>query len=352
MASRASLTVLVRPGLIWAVGFVLMAELILRVWPSAGFILGSNMDFHRYYFEEQVRADASALEVLVIGDSAIQNSLHPRLLAEGLGLPREKLAVLAYGGGSPNTFTPFLRENLSRMPHLKTVVWIMNDYRFTNKGCVYSDHVTMDLASLRKIYAGQLFRSDYLMLWGSRLYRLAKLFAIRNVRDLFYMRWIQSNESGYFLPTGGGWMMLPSAVRPLPLERNVAVTDAPAIQRGEDLSYYKAAQFCEVNADALVDLAALVTHAGVRLDIYRHVLRPSARVYLEGEAPEIFAHSATALDRIKGNPGVFLHLDELSNFRPSSPAYYGDMQHLDYFGAVEYSAYVASRLAGIIEERH
>jgi hypothetical protein len=322
---------LLRPGLLWAAGLLLGAEILLRLFPAVGVILGSNMDFHRAWYEFEAAAREESIEILILGDSAVQNSVHPGVLARRLGVDPATVYNLSWGGGNPTNFLPFLRGHLPRMGRLRKVVWVMNDYRFTNKGCIYPDHASMDWRTL-KAYAADPFQTDLVVVYLSRVYRMYKLWRMDNVRFLFKNRWIDKNDDGLYFPDGGGWMMVFG--RSLEKENKML----------EDMTFYKDAQPCGQGRQAFLDMARLIRDQGSDLLILRHALWEPAREYFQHECPEIYAASKPVLSAAAAQGMAVLDLDGLQDFLPTLDAYYTDFQHLTYFGAVEYSTFLADHL--------
>jgi hypothetical protein len=316
--------------LVWAAGLFLFAEIFLRLFPSIGLILGSNMDFHRYYYEAEATKKRGQIEILILGDSAIQNSINPSELAHEWNLPCKSVYNLSYGGGSPHTFLPFLKDNLTEMNQLRAVVWLFNDYRFTDKGCVYPDHVTMDFRSMRAYYPGAaLFRVDAIPLYISRLYRLVKLWRIETVRFLFKNRWISKNETGFYLPSQGGWMMLNT------------LSQEHVHRELEDLSFYRQASPCLQTIAAFREMLDLLTGRGIPVYLLRHAFWGPAQEYFRENCREIFEISEKVLKKANAHRLVTVDLQGLQGFRPSFDAYYQDFQHLWYYGAMEYTCFLA-----------
>lgn len=318
--------VLLRPGVVWAAAFLFCFEGILWFFPAIGMILGSNMDFHRFYYEREASLHAEEIEVLIIGDSAVQNSVHADVIANAWGMEEGSVYSLAWGGGAPSNLTPFLRKEIQNMSRLRAVVWIMNDYRFSSKGGPYPDHLSLDSEYVWDRPTRELASTDLIPWRYSRVYRLWKMWKLPITRQLFHMRFMEEAATAPFLVTDhGGWMLLYS--------RDSYTLEALAWMRDPELRTKEVAAF--------EDLAAIFQSNGVHFYVMRHRLHDKAVAYFREHVPEFFEFSANVLERSARQYDVINDADALAEFRPSHDGYYSDYQHMTYYGAVEYSRYIA-----------
>jgi len=344
---RQRLLLLARPSILWVGVFIVFLELTLRFFPGVVMVFGANMDFHRYYAEQRALSNRDEIEVLIVGDSSIQNGVMAREVARGLGLPDKGVFNLSYGGGSANTVMPFLRMNLDEFTKLRTVVWIYNDYRFTNHGCRYIEHLTMDFAQMvEELDWYYLATSDALLKNFSILYRLIDFWRIENARFLFAHRYFHEREAYFYLPDGGGYMVSEGAKTERLSRSNYTPWLSDYLKKA--LDWYRDPSQCDLNVRAVVELSRQLEQEQIRFVALRHAVQQNARKYFDRIAPEHENYADIGMAPIvDSNLGV-VHKDILFGFIPSSSSYYWDFQHLNYFGAMEYSRYIAERAGHLI----